>query len=326
MKKCVVAESKSNYFRSELTILCGNLHRPINLILHAGSPKTGSSSLQSYFFQHREALLDRGCLYPHSDNTDSLKNPKPKHQWLVINHLSCNVDKLMRNLTRIIGDIRPDTHTVILSTEGLYNHWWDFSHASKQLFGVLGEFFQIRWWVWLSDPHTFVRRYYKQVLKNPKFNGAPACYGTDLTIEEFIKDKWFLQRLDYVGYIRDVESYVGPVVDAMPYDQEIISVALQKLGITDIDHSHKRENKSLSNTASEILRITNRHPLRIQDKARVVELVRQIDSILDVADEDKLSVEMADKVSKLTDTGIAILEQRYGQKFGLRPSIKVDNT
>jgi glycosyltransferase involved in cell wall biosynthesis len=38
------------------------------MILHIGNPKAGSSSLQKFFFDHRDALSERGILYPVTDN------------------------------------------------------------------------------------------------------------------------------------------------------------------------------------------------------------------------------------------------------------------
>ena len=75
--------TKSN-FAQEL----GELLEPIEqlvghklkLIIHAGTPKTGTTSLQTYLHKKQRRLRNRGILYPH--NIEKLQNPTaPKHQW-----------------------------------------------------------------------------------------------------------------------------------------------------------------------------------------------------------------------------------------------------
>ncbi|MDQ6962737.1 MAG: hypothetical protein Q9M28_09475 [Mariprofundaceae bacterium] len=53
--------------------------KKLKLIIHAGTPKTGTTSLQPYLGKKQRKLRGKGILYPH--NLDKLQNPNaPKHQ------------------------------------------------------------------------------------------------------------------------------------------------------------------------------------------------------------------------------------------------------
>jgi len=52
----------------------------LKLIIHAGTPKTGTTSLQTYLDKKQRKHRGKGILYPH--NLKKLQNPSaPKHQW-----------------------------------------------------------------------------------------------------------------------------------------------------------------------------------------------------------------------------------------------------
>ena len=52
----------------------------LKLIIHAGTPKTGTTSLQTYLNKKQRKLRGKGILYPH--NLEQSANPTaPRHQW-----------------------------------------------------------------------------------------------------------------------------------------------------------------------------------------------------------------------------------------------------
>ncbi|MBN4082366.1 hypothetical protein JYT13_01010 [Mariprofundus ferrooxydans] len=52
----------------------------LKLIIHAGTAKTATTSLQTYLAKKQHKLRRKGVLYPH--NLDKLQNSSaPKHQW-----------------------------------------------------------------------------------------------------------------------------------------------------------------------------------------------------------------------------------------------------
>ena len=229
-----------------------------------------------------------------------------------------DMERLARGLMAALQQLQPTTQTVMLSSEGLFNHWWDFSESARSILGALTEFFDVRLWVWFRDPISYVTRYYKQALINPKSASAPVCYGSNMRIEELMDDPWFLRRLDYLGYVQDVEFYLGAhVVEAMPYAADVIPRALSKLGIMDMDSDFERENISLGPAATKILRVINRYQLSPAHKERAVKWIRGLEKrIAPHAVDETLPEAMVRKVDELTSAGIRALEVRYGERFG----------
>ena len=129
-------EKTNVYFAKELAALLKPFEQlntqKLKLIIHAGTPKTGTTSLQTYLNKKQYKLRGKGILYPH--NIDKLKNTTaPKHQWFEKNLVSTNVESFLENFKNIISQVKNETHTIILSSEGIYNYWWDFPDESKSL-------------------------------------------------------------------------------------------------------------------------------------------------------------------------------------------------
>lgn len=65
-------------FAKKLTVITTPISRRLKLILHAGTPKSGTTSLQFFMAKNRKELKEKGILYP----DHFLKNVyAPKHQW-----------------------------------------------------------------------------------------------------------------------------------------------------------------------------------------------------------------------------------------------------
>jgi len=102
------------------------------IILHAGTPKTGTTSLQIVLDQYREVLAQRGLLYPRAmvapgAAANRSYNVKPKHQWLVDDLMADNPARFADDIASVLGQMPSNINTLVLSTEGLFNHWWDFT-------------------------------------------------------------------------------------------------------------------------------------------------------------------------------------------------------
>ena len=181
--------------------------QPLKLIIHAGTPKTGTTSLQTYLDKKQRKLRMKGILYPH--NIGNLQNPTaPKHQWFEKNLVATHLEYFLENFKNIISQVNKDTHTIILSSEGIYNYWWDFSEESKDVLSELGKFFDIEIWVWFREPLAFIESYYKQCIRNPQIDNNP-CYGKDLSFTEMLDIKWFYQHLDYQGFVTECQTLFG---------------------------------------------------------------------------------------------------------------------
>jgi hypothetical protein len=266
------------------------------IIFHAGTPKTGTTSLQLFMDRNRDALLDRGVLYPRAG---VLPPPEPKHHWIVTSLLNGDVANFTTMLDRAISEARSDTHTILLSSEGLSHRWWDFSPAGLDMLGSLATRFEMELWVFFREPVAFFRSLYVQTLKNPRLSGT--CYGTDLSVDGMLCEPWFRKQLDYAGYIRDVERHLGPgSIRPFRYDGDTISAALAALKVTDLDCEPLRENRTMGEVGVDLLRRINRHGLDGEARRHAVGLIEQLDDLLGgSANPLRLDADAAEQIEKL---------------------------
>ena len=253
----------------------------LKLIIHAGTPKTGTTSLQTYLDKKQRKLRGKGILYPH--NLDEIHNPNaPKHQWFEKNLITTNVHSLLANFKNIITQVKEDTHTIILSSEGIYNYWWDFPDASKAILSGLSQVFDVHVWVWFREPLAFIESYYKQCIRNPQVQSNP-CYGKDLTFAEMLDIQWFSQHLNYLGFVTDCQSLFGEnSVSAFQYQGDVVQEVIQILGLaTAHDNPTPRQNKSVHSVVTKILRTINHYDIKAKDKERLMTHLKEINGIFD---------------------------------------------
>ncbi len=253
----------------------------LKLIIHAGTPKTGTTSLQTYLDKKQRKLRGKGILYPH--NLEKLKNPTaPKHQWFEKNLVTTHLESFLENFKNIISQVKKDTHTIILSSEGIYNYWWDFPDESKEFLYVLGELFDIDVWVWFREPLAFIESYYKQCIRNPQVESNP-CYGKDLSFAEMLAFKWFSQHLNYQGFVTDCQTLFGKnSVSVFKYEGDVVQEVIQKLGLaTPHDNPTPRKNKSLNSATIELLRSINHYDIKAKEKELLMPHLKNINGILE---------------------------------------------
>lgn len=253
----------------------------LKLIIHAGTPKTGTTSLQTYLEKRQRKLRVRGILYPH--NLDRAQNPTaPKHQWLEKNLITAHFDYLLENFKNIIAQVTSETHTIILSSEGVYNYWWDFPDASKAILSELSILFDTRLWVWFRDPLGFIESYYKQCIRNPKIEGNP-CYGKDLSFAEMLDIEWFSQHLNYQGFVNECQILFGEdAVSVFKYGDDVVQEVIDKLGLaTPYDNPTPRQNGSLNSASVRLLRVINQTDIKAKDKELLMPHLRQINKVFD---------------------------------------------
>jgi len=273
----------SIYFAHELTELLKPFRevggRPLKLIIHAGTPKTGTTSMQSYLDKNQRKLRGKGILYPH--NIDRIKNSHaPKHQWFEKNLVTTHIEFFLENFKNIIAQITENTHTIILSSEGIYNYWWDFPDESTALLSELKNHFDTEVWVWFREPLAFIEDFYKQCMRNPRVESNP-CYGRDLSFSEMLDIKWFSQHLDYQGFVNDCQALFGEdKVLAFKYEGDVVQALKHKLGlVTAHDNSTPRLNNSLHTTAIALLRVINSYDVSAKDKHLLMPHLRKISEV-----------------------------------------------
>lgn len=285
-------ERASSRFAAEIAEALGAKEaqrtQPLKLIIHAGTPKTGTTSLQTYLDKRQRKLRGKGILYPH--NLEKLQNSTaPKHQWFEKNLVTAHVDFFLENVKNIISQVTADTHTIILSSEGIYNYWWDFPDESKEILAELNKLFDIEIWVWFREPVAFIESFYKQCIRNPQIE-SNACYGKDLTFAEMLDIEWFAQHLDYQGFVTACHALFGSdSVSVFEYQGDVVQEVIQRLGLaTPHDNPTPRQNKSLNAASIALLKTINRLDVKAKDKELLMPHLKAINGILEDYAEDSL--------------------------------------
>jgi len=280
------------YFATEIAAMmaCSEhlSNRKVKLIIHAGTPKTGTTSMQTYLDKKQHKLRSKGILYPH--NLEKLQHPSaPKHQWFEKNLTTTHVDYFLENFKNIISQIKSDTHTVILSSEGIYNYWWDFPEESKRILGQLSKLFNTQVWVWFREPLAFIESFYKQCIRNPQVE-ANQCYGKDLSFAKMLDIQWFANHLDYQGFVAECESVFGQgSVYAFEYDGDVVQSLMQKLGLsTPNDNPTPRQNNSLNSASIDLLRTINQRNLKAKDKEKLMPHLKEMNTIFENYESESL--------------------------------------
>ncbi|NHK26362.1 hypothetical protein FF098_000405 [Parvularcula flava] len=167
------------------------------LVLHVGLPKTGTSSLQSWCYNHRKALAGQGICYP----TPNSGTAMPKHQFIVNDLHNATVERTAKALEE------SSDGTLVLSTEGLTNHLYDFRPAALEMFRELTKDHDMTVFLVRRKPEDWLRSYHKQCETNQKSDQY--CYGQGLTLEEFSRQPRIARFLDSEALRADCVAAFG---------------------------------------------------------------------------------------------------------------------
>lgn len=308
--------TESKIFAVKLTALIKDLKRPnsdpLKLIIHVGTPKTGTTSLQVYLNKKQRKLRKKGILYPNrSHNSDA-----PKHQWFEKNLVRTHTKNLLDNFKEILSEVDDETHTILLSSEGIYNLWWDFPDESKALLVEISKLFDLKLWVWFREPIAFAESFYKQCLRNPVVQQI-SCYGKDLSFAEILEDPWFTQRLDYLGFVNECEVLFGcDSIDVFEYQHDTVQTVSQLLGLaTPHDNPTPRKNTSMNGMTAELYRVVNRLQLSAKEKEKLVphlhEMNTEITSFAIKMDKNLIDNHDKKKINQISAEGMLEIQKRY---------------
>jgi hypothetical protein len=285
----------------------------LQLILHVGTTKTGTTTLQFAMNASRQRLLARGILYP---DVDLNPGPSPKHQWLTNLLLAEDLDRFSRNVDEVARQARSTNATrVVMSTEGLFNHWFDFSPAARRALAALMERFDVTVWVVFREPVAWAMSMYVQAVKNPPFALAPV-YSTTEPPEAVIDHAYFATRLDYARFVTDAESIfgTGKVLPTKYESAEILAQARHLLGVeASTLASAGDKNRALSVLGLDLMRRLNSLSIPWQERDAVASSIVALDGILGATSVPvEPSAEVAAKVLALSQDSESDLKRRFG--------------
>jgi hypothetical protein len=170
------------------------------IILHVGLPKTASSAMQTYLNENREKLKNFEFNYP----VDEFNSAMPKHQSLVVG-LFANNHTFLDN---VVAD--NTSENLILTTEGLTNHLYDFSSESLASFRNITKTYQLSVFLMTRNINSWIKSYYSQAVLNPNVTTVD-FYATNLTLEEFSSLPRIRQLTNYSDLIKDVKKAYGAI-------------------------------------------------------------------------------------------------------------------
>ena len=246
------------------------------LILHGGAPKTGTSALQWCLHANRQVLAERGFWYPTPSN-----GREPKHQELIAALMATDETRFTECIESALGEMPRGAHTVILSTEGIFNHWWDYSPAAKGMLRCLVDQFDFELCVWFRDPESFAAALYAQYLRNPGTDDAPDVYGRDIDFKEAMRDAWFRRHLDYLGFYYEAQDLFGRErVRAFLFGGDTVRAFTEQYATGALPGADLPRNDSMREAGVRMMRIANRFPLSPMEHERVEELVFEIDRMI----------------------------------------------
>jgi hypothetical protein len=310
-----IASTAVDAFEKKVAALTAG--KKFRLFIHAGTPKTGTTSLQFFLDNNRELLEKAGYFYPH----EYIDTPAPKHQWLVSHLMHGDLDSLYAYAQKIYNQAleHDGVHTIVLSTEGVYNHWWDYPLESKMALRALSNHLPVKMMVFFREPISFLDSLYKQYLKNPKVKNIEP-YGKDLSFAQMYRMPWFKRHLDYLGFVNACRALFGEEgVAVFKYSSDVIKTFCDYCEIPMVNqHATKIEKKNKAQSAAvvELLRIINRYDLRVPEKQEAVKILSKLDGILARYSPDVVFAKAMEKEINMTVSLQAeVLETEFNLKF-----------
>ena len=227
--------------------------RKQQLYLHIGTPKTGTSAIQSFLYQNYDALRAEGILYPKSIIQSAAD---PKQQSLFAAVQAGNRRDFIR-LIQLLASESDEKATVTVSSEGFYHHTNSLTETSWELIRILDLLYDMRIIVFLRPQADFIESLYRQYIKNPK--GITAEFGSSITIHELLRNQRIIQNMDYYGTLMKWAKVVGTErILVRRYSEHVVG---DLAAILDMPAGKYQDgtvrNRSLTREMAELLRQIN---------------------------------------------------------------------
>ena len=303
--------------------------KPLKLVLCVCTPETGRTALRRYLDSQKADLARRGIWYPSFGNekTEALR-PHPLVSALRV----AGVETFAGGIEESLHGMPDHIHTVVLTVDGLYTYWRDFTPRAKGWLRYLPEIFDFEMCAWLQEPVAFVTSLYLRYLTNPQMQGPQTnVHGRGIDFNEAMQDDWFLGQLDFLGFYYETQDLFGQErVTPFSYSDDTIETFLAHYAVSDeravrIAEAVRRENPGLSAAGVRLMQSVNRWRGRLPQpqQERVGSWVRRIDRILRrVSPSFRLNERQAALVNRYAGRGWAILQEECRKSAVSHPAAR----
>ncbi|MEX2402774.1 MAG: hypothetical protein WD625_01510, partial [Balneolales bacterium] len=186
------------------------------LHLHIGSPKTGTTSIQSTLFKNRTELENQKFCYPGNNvnhhafffTTKSTKNHWPR-QFKGIDKPSLN-KSIKRFFSDVENDFKKECQHYVISTEYLFI---DDKEAIKNTIDYLKHFFsEVIVYVFVRNPIEYYTSFQQQMIKARSFVTPPGSFNYSFkSVIEAWSEFYPVQVTKYDQKVNSCEVFCGKI-------------------------------------------------------------------------------------------------------------------
>lgn len=229
------------------------------LVVHCGLPKTGTTSLQAYFYAHAKAFQAVGIYYP----TQGADPKDRNHAWLSRQLRDGSVHQLAEKLASCPNDC----HTIFLSDESLFVEQPGLSDAALAGLAQAVQDYDTEVVLFERDMQAWKRSFYLQSVQNrragPKTKHASArnLWQTSLGYDEFFAQAFCQELLNGAKMRARLAAAFGTdKVTLLEFDKarDVVGLFCHAMGWPEPGQGVTLDrNRSISEPEAEILRQAN---------------------------------------------------------------------
>lgn len=140
----------------------------IDVVIHIGAPKSGSSALQSFCIKNQNNLLVSGFYYP--DHPLDRNGISGGHSQLAVPLIENDLAKARNTFNRLLKEARDNHSCLLLSAEGFYGQFNSFSPLLEGLNVKVVGWFRHPFEAFISNYNQSVKRHYQTHSLNKVFS------------------------------------------------------------------------------------------------------------------------------------------------------------
>jgi hypothetical protein len=216
------------------------------IILHIGTHKTGTTTLQDALYLNREKLLEQGYCYP-SFSLDGVVRRKQQNLWALLGKDGQSFSDYWLGV--IAEWEKSSVDVMIMSAEGL-NVLVSRNHKAEERLREISNVFDIEVICYLRRPDTFFESFWNQNCK---------IGATKFHIGKFANQKNIVEHLEYSKVLNKWRSFSH--VNAIGFESACadgLMESFSKLTEIELDPESKKRNTSPSMTCAAVLAALSR--------------------------------------------------------------------